>query len=232
MWWTDTPLPGAPILGNLQSQGLASLRLSSQVQNQGLGLLAQPEFAGSLSSLSTLPGTNKSEAPGIPTTNANTGSAVLASTELPLWIKAAIKMGTRFLRIAAATEPAAVTPYQSSAKRCCSKCNEIHPPVVDEFYFWLADSRYFDSTDAPQNADLGANPPDPTSDWDRAEKLPNLLHWSSERMIHLCWCRVHFGRFNPPRRSDEGMAIQSTIPVSPLPKLGFFGRTADRSARE
>jgi len=103
----------------------------------------------------------------------------------------------------------------------------LHPPEIDEFYFWLADSRRFDEHDAPQDANFGWIPPDSTSDWDRPNKLPGLLRWGPQRMLHLFWTRVHFGRWDPPRRSDEGLPVDGDVPPSSVAQLTFLGRTAD-----
>ena len=103
----------------------------------------------------------------------------------------------------------------------------LHPPEIDEFYFWLADSRRFDEHDAPQDANFGWIPPDSTSDWNRPNKLPGLLRWGPQRMLHLFWTRVHFGRWDPPRRSDEGLPVDGDVPPSSVAQLTFIGRTAD-----
>jgi hypothetical protein len=47
-------------------------------------------------------------------------------------------------------------------------------------------------------------------------------------MVHLAWCRVHNGEFQPPRRSDEGVRLPSSLtPDSAMPELRFLGRHAD-----
>jgi Tc toxin complex TcA C-terminal TcB-binding domain len=153
------------------------------------------------------------------------GSESLAT--IPLWIQSAVRLGTRFLRVAASSLPIGVL-YESAGKtHSCCECKRDHPPVVDEYYFWLEDAHRFDPTDAPapQNADLhintsGTNPPtdnlgpqidprtreaDPTSDWDAP--TPQMLSWKAQPIIYLRWMRVHMGQLQDPRRSTEGIPL-------------------------
>ena len=158
---------------------------------------------------------------------------------LPLWIQAAIRLGTRFVRVAAAGVPPAATGFyprtRDAVDTCCKDCGKIHPPVVDEYYFWLMDSRHFSSDDVVQHAEQGlvdpANPdiaPEQTSDWHRPEKLPGLLLWGSHPSVHLYWCRFHNGEFMQTRRSDEGVGINpATLTAGARPQLDFKGRTGD-----
>src|SRR5262249_32005504 len=143
----------------------------------------------------------------------------LAGVErLPLWVQAAIRLGTRFIRVAAAGVPPASTtfsPREPAAEAgCCADCGRVHPPVIDEYYFWLQNSRSFDPVG--QDANLGVQSPDnalsdTTSDWHREDKLPGLLSWDSGPMVHLFWCRFHNGEFQQPRRSDEGLPIDPSL---------------------
>ena len=63
-----------------------------------------------------------------------------------------MKLGTRFLRIAAAGIPEAAlgfVPHGDEAKHaCCRQCGHDHPVLVDEYYFWLVDSKFYAYTDA------------------------------------------------------------------------------------
>src|SRR5262249_44017321 len=133
---------------------------------------------------------------------------VAALARLPFWIQAAIRLGVRFIRVAAASEPPASTGFarhhQAGEPVCCVECGKPHPVVVDEFYFWMLDSRFYDTT--PQNQTI---PQDAEWSWHDANFLPQLLHWDSEPMVHLAWCRVHNGEFKQPRRSFDG------VPVTP-----------------
>lgn len=151
-------------------------------------------------------------------------------TEFPLWFQAAVRLGTRFVRIAAAGLPPAMFSELKGGQSfpgCGCHCGKDHqhPPVIDEYYFWLTDATRFDGDDIPQNADIGkTNANDPTSDWDREGKLPLLLHWPEKRMLHLAWTRVHYGEFEPPRRSTEGVPIGTSTDVA---MLQFRGRKYD-----
>ncbi|WP_144551347.1 neuraminidase-like domain-containing protein [Peribacillus simplex] len=147
--------------------------------------------------------------------------------ELPMWLQSAVRLGTKFKRIAAAGIPPASTSPElkcSSSKKpsaCCSECGNTHPAVMDEYYFWIEDSRLYDKQG--QVAEWGATQNDPKTDWHRKEKLPGLLHWKSEPMVHLRWCRVHNGEFQQPRRSYQGVKIVANI----VPELVFLGRLGD-----
>jgi hypothetical protein len=168
--------------------------------------------------------------------------------DLPLWLQAAIRLGTKFIRVAAAGIPPATTTYTpqcdaTATSPCCTVCGKVHPPLMDEYYFWLEESRYYaakeydvgegveDEGAIEQIAEWGATADDPATqtegnpqtDWHRSEQLPGLLHWPSKRMVHLRWCRVHNGEFQPPRQSDEGVRILDEA----SPELDFLGRRGD-----
>jgi hypothetical protein len=166
-------------------------------------------------------------------TGTSDGTSLPVDTDrLPFWIQAAIRLGARFVRVAAAGTPPASTaflPRQADATTgCCDDCGRIHPPTIDEYYFWLADGRRFESADQVQDADVGAVEGDPTSDWYRPEKLPGLLDWPSRPVVHLRWSRVHNGEFQPPRRSTEGLRVDpGNAPIGIPPQLAFMGRQGD-----
>ena len=203
LFFSEGNIPGAPTLEELQVQELTSM--SSQISTTGLSLLAQPE---------------------------NIRPTLLApepTDSIPLWIKTAIKLGTRFLRVAAAAIPPAVHP---NITKWCAECGKSHTPVIDEFYFWLANSKRFDQTDAAQNAALGSNPPNPACEWDpdypRSSTIPSLplmLDWKPRPMLHLYWCRVHFGRTDNRRQSDYGLSVEKGDPSDP--QLTFDYRRGD-----
>ena len=108
---------------------------------------------------------------------------------------------------------------ESSA--CCSVCGKTHPALMDEYYFWIEESRYYNEQE--QVAEWGAIADDPQTDWHRQERLPGLLHWESTLMVHLRWCRVHNGEFQQPRQSYEGVRITAGA----TPQLVFSGRSGD-----
>ena len=154
--------------------------------------------------------------------------AAASLQSIPLWVQAALRLGTRFIRVAASNVPIAA-PYGHPHKEvsACGQCSKDHAPVIDEYYFWLQDSRRFDPTDAPapQNADAHNNVPgvdqtldpnqsqidprtiqaDPTSDWDAP--TAKMLFWKSEPAVHLHWTRVHMGVLQDPRRSTEAIPL-------------------------
>ncbi len=139
----------------------------------------------------------------------------------PQWIS-----GLRFYRIAAAGEPLAFSPIETptaSYRTCCEQCGKEHPPVVDEYYFWLVNSQY--DEEQTQDADVGkGGPTDPgLSDWERPDKAPGLLYWPMQPMVWLAWCRVHNGEFSTPRRSDDGVAVDDASAA----ELQFDGRLGD-----
>jgi hypothetical protein len=257
-WWPDQRPPAYPSLVTLQAREPSGIQLFRPGPvPEGLGLLGTPGRDARPSWLAPIlpvgregngrPGNGNGgppTTPGVPRGPlggdvvpgavgggaAGTGGLPAAVGRLPFWIQAAVRLGTRFLRVAAAGVPPAVTAFApripARQEGCCACCGRVHPPVVDEYYFWLRDSRDFDEVD--QDADLGAQPPDTTSDWHRPEKLPGLLHWDSGPMVHLLWCRLHDGEFQPPRRSDEGLRIDpGLLAPGEVPQLDFKGRTAD-----
>jgi hypothetical protein len=242
--------PKSSDLLDLQSSELLSLTLASQ-SSVGLPLLGQPEHDGQQSLIASFPtkeqatkqnGTstkidekhspNNIEQNSISTRASQNQSFPPESVEqIPLWVKAAVNMGTQFIRVAAASVPAAIPHHRNIDKRC-SECSETHAPVVDEYYFWLTPSQYYivgGASNKFQNLDLGSTPPDPSCDWDPGRANPdgvllkNLLRWNSQPMVHLNWCKIHFGRFNTPRRSDEGAPLASNV----IPDLVLVGRKAD-----
>jgi hypothetical protein len=69
---------------------------------------------------------------------------------IPLWISTAIRLGARFIRVAAAGRIPAL-PFKAGkgeSTPCCKECGKEHDDVVDEYYFWLQDSRYYSYLDA------------------------------------------------------------------------------------
>ena len=149
---------------------------------------------------------------------------------LPLWIQAAIRLGARFVRVAAAGEPPADSAYEIcesyDADGCRMSCGCHHERLVDEYYFWLQDVETYAAVE--QNADVGVSLPDETSDWHRPERLPGLLDWPPTPAVELLWSRVHNGEFEPPRRASEPVVVDpSLLPPGKVPELKYMGRTAD-----
>jgi hypothetical protein len=176
-------------------------------------------------------------------------SGLASLSEIPLWITAAIRQGTQFIRVAAASQGPG-TPYENGAdasSACCDKCGQVHDPCMDEYYFWLeyssayryedvggsstgTVSQYIQDADIDTAAGAVVNATDPDSDWTVADKLPALLQWPSRPTVHLFWSRVHMGTLDPPRRSDQGILIEvptNNGPTTATPILAFGGRIVD-----
>lgn len=243
-WPMDERVPRKSSHAAIQFRDLASLRKQTSTLDEGIGLLGTPARHARLSwltSVSLPPSTPAPSGPGgdgngerNDRVGDNLRSGRLPSVPddqeviIPMWFQAAVRLGTTFIRIAAAGHPPAI--YSSLNKdnddhsqiRCGR--GETPAPVMDEYYFWLARGEYFDSENAPQNADVGVVSPDPTTAWENESILPTLLHWPTRQLVHLHWTRVHFGTFSPPRRSAEGVPVDSS---SEEPTLTFTGRKAD-----
>ena len=115
VWWSNEALPRS-VITEIQSRDMATLAVPSQLPNQeqGLQFLGKPDNDGRLSWAGTQP------APERPVSNhvdsqtqinspslANVTNGTNSLERLPLWFKSAIKMGTRFIRVAAAPLPPA-----------------------------------------------------------------------------------------------------------------------------
>ncbi|MGC0327213.1 hypothetical protein RKD23_000203 [Streptomyces sp. SAI-170] len=140
-----------------------------------------------------------------------------AAVELPWWVEAPVRLGTRFLRVAAAGDPAVTAGPGTigllpgpAASSCCATCGCEHGPYVDEYYFWLVDARLHDSVEQ-----------DPGWLWHEPDQVPGLLAWPETHAVRLAWCRVRHGEFGPVRHSSE--ALRCTAGAT----LGFAGRTDD-----
>ena len=163
-----------------------------------------------------------------------------------MWFEAAVRLGTKFLRIAAAGTPPASSGYVakcggSEPVYCCKDCGSEHPAILDEYYFWIDVSEEFlpteqvaewvpgamledDSNDSPPVDGTGT--PVARTVWHDPEALPGALAWTPRRIARLNWCRVHNGEFQVPRRSSEGVLLAEDTSVG-LPDITFNGRVAD-----
>ncbi len=256
-YWPAPYWPADPALTSLQHREPSHLRQVTQSEN--LGLMGRPErharpswLAPSQTQFRRDGGTPNPDNPDGPVIGIVAGAPGAAngdregngdgtidpngsaSPQPPLWLQAAVRLGTRFLRIAAAGEPPATAmfmPAAPSASPCCCDCGRAHPPVMDEYYFWLVNSEYYDpavlnAADRTlyQDADWGVVPGDMTSDWHRPAQLPKLLAWPTKPMVKLAWVRVHNGEFQTPRYSDDGAHV---ILGAGEPQLEFDGREGD-----
>ncbi|PNP61028.1 hypothetical protein FNYG_14242 [Fusarium nygamai] len=284
MWWPKVDLPRAPGMDLVTAEQFAVLDQQRQSMKEGLPLMATPDRHGQPTLLapqnlpiSSPPSGEHQNPPGppnptensLPTTEGSGGVTplTLRSAEnnipglfddvisLPLWLKAAIRMGTRFLRVAASGPPSGspcvgdadsnltgqdadgqdADGRKDASKKpgVCCKCHELHAPTVDEYYFWLANSAFFSDKDAVQvaNHDVSTSVnTDPTSEWDDETQLPGLLNWPKQPMVHLFWTRVHRGALDPLRRSKDGIPLRdaSGKPAQAAKTdLTFSGRLVD-----
>ncbi len=233
-WWPDERPPGHRGIDLLQKLEPDKTRLLTEPR-EGLNLLATPERDARPSWL-TMVQTNAPQ---------NTPAPSCGTTSLPSWMEAAIRLGRRFYRIAAAGVPPASSGFEPHRNRhtemCCVECGYKHPALVDEYYFWLAEGAFYSeppnsqlnsqqtgSTGSPDDYQYGFqddfySQAQQQSGWQDPTQLPQLLAWNSSPLVRLAWCQVHNGEFQQPRISSEGVAVKSISDAD----LAFVGRTAD-----
>lgn len=231
--WNGKQTPKYPATTLLQHRQPSYLNLLKP-DRDGLGLMGTPDRHAQPSWLSPFQTVMVKSPQDFPNNNdVFTKSEILAdgafasniSDNFPLWLQAAVRLGTKFVRVAAAGIPPASTTLMPKCSKkhspiCCTECGKIHPALMDEYYFWIEPSEQFKSQE--QNADWGKTEEFGVSDWHRDNKLPRLLQWPSEPMIHLRWCRVHNGEFQEPRQSYQGLGV-SDIETADLIFLGRVG---------
>ncbi|HEX9597291.1 MAG TPA: neuraminidase-like domain-containing protein, partial [Anaerolineales bacterium] len=247
-YWDSPELPPHPALTLLQRREPAIIeRLEPAPEESdsryGFGVMGTPERHARPGWLAPLPGVDVHEPdpgddngdgdngdddsgpPPVPITAPGEMAVVAgapyttldAGIDLPFWIEAAVRLGARFVRVAAAGVPPAATGFaprkENAPGTCCRDCGRDHKPMLDEYYFWLVDGRYYEVV--TQDAEMQ------NLNWHFLHDLPTLLHWESEPLVYLAWCRVHNGEFQPPRWSSKG------VRVSGAPDLRYLGRLAD-----
>ncbi|SFN24754.1 hypothetical protein SAMN05216386_0105 [Nitrosospira briensis] len=238
-YWNGPRPPAHPGLTLLQHREPAIMQILDPVP-EGLGLMGTPDRHARPTWLAPLGRPAKNPPPieepvNVPVSRPGENGPTLFQQaaidrqdanfrSLPMWLQAAIRLGTKFIRVAAGGIPPATTTFEpkctpSEVSGCCEICGKLHPAQVDEYYFWLESAHRYDAQE--QIPEWGATADDPQTDWHRPEKLPGLLHWESERMVHLHWCRVHNGEFQHSRRSYEGVRIDGDA------QLLFHGRRGD-----
>ncbi len=244
-YWPNHLPPSHPELCLLQDRDPAEMQILPK-SREGLNLLATPERDARPSWITTVPNLE-------PKSDRSVRPIISAPVpKLPFWMECAIRLGTRFIRVAAAAYPPASTEFERRHKyededtastdpgkkkgkeccvTCCKECGCEHPAHVDEYYFWLIDARHFDpqaqpvyssNFDGEQNEYYDQNQ-QAAIPWHDPSQLPGLLEWPSDPMVRLAWVRVHNGEFQQPRRSDWGIAYK--IPA--IPDLEFAGRAGD-----
>ncbi len=256
-FWPDQLPPSHPGLCLLQRRDPAEMQLLPQPR-EGLDLLATPERNARPSWITMVPEVQGATPPPSPTGVATNVPATVpppppplaaATAKLPFWMECAIRLGTRFVRVAAAAYPPAATAFAPRHKcepemasgrgdkdkeccvTCCEECGCEHPARVDEYYFWLVDAERFEPGSQPvytgvfdgqQNEYYDQNQ-QVAQHWHSESELPGLLEWPPEPMVRLAWCRVHNGEFKQPRRSVWGVAAAA----AGVPDLEFAGRVGD-----
>jgi Tc toxin complex TcA C-terminal TcB-binding domain len=258
-YWPDQLPPSHPALLFLQKRDPSALQLLNPAR-EGLGVLGTPEWDARPSWLAPLPSEN--DVPPTPTPNPPTpiqSAAMLphiaaakpqafvsnpttggSQPSLPFWIQSAIRMGVRFYRIAAGGVPPAAAPFQPAdfhaRPGCCHRCGCDHPPLVDEYYFWLVDCALYAGEVSPANYEIEPDPQDPAYDqtaggatsqtsttWHDPTLIPKMLAWNPEPAVRLAWCRVHNGQFEQPRRSTDCVVVAENT----APDLVYVGRLGD-----
>jgi hypothetical protein len=111
---------------------------------------------------SSMPSTDQTPSPQMTPQVANTRSTSSGASQeqtssitngldkIPLWLSSAIRLGVRFIRVAAACKVPALTytpNFDDEDGPCCKECGR-HDNVIDEYYFWLQDARIYDVQDA------------------------------------------------------------------------------------
>ncbi|PFJ40214.1 insecticidal toxin complex protein [Priestia megaterium] len=237
-YWNGSQLPAHPGITTIQHRKPSQIQFLNP-EPEGLGVLSTPDRHARPSWLTPVRSKNNNpEDDGSIVVqgndlNSSTPLVKIAgqswkTTDLPMWLKTAVRLGTKFYRVAAAGIPPADTTFESkcgSSDRpvCCNICGKSHPSLIDEYYFWIEDSRYYDKKE--QVAEWGETDKDEKTDWQRDEKLPGLLNWESRPTIQLHWCRVHNGEFQQPCHSHEGVRIKKDATATP--ELIFLGRIGD-----
>ena len=235
-WWPDERPPAHPGTRVLQQREPSALNLLA-APKEGLNMIGTPERDARPTWLAAV-----QLGDGSPT-----GAAPApAGKNLPLWMEAAIQLGTRFYRIAAAGVPPAalqVEPHPRSAAEdcvaCCEECGCCHADLVDEYYFWLVPAEVYEP--APVATVAGAAGYVATGDfangyqddfydgaqqqsavWQDPAQLPQLLAWQPKPAVRLAWCRIHNEEFQQPRRSLLALRVADSAG-----DLLFLGRMAD-----
>jgi Tc toxin complex TcA C-terminal TcB-binding domain/Protein of unknown function (DUF2934) len=171
------------------------------------------------------------------------GSAPAQTQSLPFWMESAMKLGTQFVRVAAAGVPQAAlvfVPHGDEPQHaCCCECGQDHPILVDEYYFWLVNCQFYtytDQTDAQSNPNVSFNGSyqfgfqdsyydrfqQQSAEWNDEDQVPPLLaKWQPNPAVRLAWCRVHNGQFCQARKSEEYVAVSTPA------DLVFLGRGGD-----
>ena len=212
-WWPDEKLPLHQSLELLQKREVSRIELLP-ARREGLNLIGTPKRDARPSWLAAV---GPSPAQG-----------AAATAALPAWMEAAIRLGARFVRVAAAGAPPAGMGFEphehheEGCVSCCTDCDCEPPAVMDEYYFWLIPGCYYDNPAVPPGFPI-VEPNDgyqygfqddfydpvqqQAAYWEDPTQLPQLLAWPTVAMVRLAWSRRRNGEFQQPRRSHFGVAV-------------------------
>jgi hypothetical protein len=238
-YWAATDVLAHPSLTLLLARDASSLQLISP--REGLGLLGTPEASGQRSWLARRVNAavddrtpdGGSDDDGSDDDDVDRGSDDVnhdedasrhdplprtADGELPLWIEAAIRLGARFLRVPGAGVPPAALPFSAAhlAAECECGCGGAKRSLLDEYYFWLVDTEWFDEIE--QVADWPG--------WHTAVTAAPMLEWPAEGGVHLMWSRMRGGVLQQPRRSVSFLALPIGVSANTT-TLTLIGRERD-----
>jgi hypothetical protein len=254
-WWPDErprAHPAVPPEQAIEPSTLRRLEFEGQPGREGLDLMSRQDRDARPRWLAPLSPGDRGSGGGDTVDRPGLRAVVVPPVglqPLPFWMEAAIRLGRRFWRVAAAGEPPAASgfaPHQIREPGCCSDCDREPEPRVDEFYFWLVDARsYLEPSQAPgiQGMPGGGGSQTATPSglqygyqdayysqseqqaelWQDPDVLPQLLDWQPQPAVRLAWCRVHDGEFLQPRYADESVFVTSLKQAD----LVFQGRSAD-----
>lgn len=128
-YWNGPRPPVHPGLTLLQHREPATMQLLDPAP-EGLGLMGTPDRHARpswLAPLNETPDDVSSDGPN----DRPTGS------DLPMWLQAAVRLGAKFIRVAAVGIPPATTSLEpkcqpSEVSGCCLICGKPHPTLMDE----------------------------------------------------------------------------------------------------
>jgi Tc toxin complex TcA C-terminal TcB-binding domain len=242
-WW-----PGESALARRDRELLQAREASRMAllpaPHEGLDLLGTPDYAARPSWLALVP----EEAAGGRDPAPSSVAHGVAEGVLPLWMEAAVRLGTRFWRVAAAGEPPGAAEFEprrqagdGACVTCCETCGSEHAPHLNEYYFWLVPGAVYEPENAATAAPTGFTASgdyqngyqddfyDPVQQsstvWQDPTQLPQLLAWPPSATVRLAWCRVHNGQFDPQRRSSFAVRIDPNS--GGAGDLQYLGRTGD-----
>jgi hypothetical protein len=228
-WWPGGPPRIRHDPNLLQVREPARMQLLP-APHQGIDLLGTPEYAARPSWLGLVPAA----------ASGNNGNG-----QLPVLMETAIRLGTRFWRIAAAGTPPGAGEFLPHAHvdgtdcvSCCEECGCEHALHLDEYYFWLIPGAVYEPPTTPpagafsasgdyqngfQYDFYDADETHTSTVWQDPTQLPHLLAWPSSPTVRLAWCRFHNGQLGQPRRSAAGVRVDPNSSSD----LQFLGRQGD-----